>query len=29
MFDDHHIDVRVMRQGTSPLYAIFAFSPAP
>ena len=27
LFDDHRIDVRVMRQGASPLYAIFAFAP--
>ena len=29
MFDDHRIDLRIMRQGTSPIYAIFAFSSAP
>ena len=26
MFDDHRIDLRIMRQGTSPIYAIFAFT---
>jgi hypothetical protein len=24
LFDDHRIDLRVMRQGASPIYAIFA-----
>lgn len=27
LFDDHRIDVRIMRQGDSPVYAIFAFQP--
>jgi hypothetical protein len=29
LLDNHRIDLRIMRQGTSPLYAIFAFSAAP
>ena len=29
MFDDRRIDLRIMRQGASPIYAIFAFAAAP
>lgn len=29
LFDDHRIEVRVLRGGTSPLYAIFALSELP
>ena len=29
LFDDHRIDLRILRQGTSPLYAIFAFAEHP
>jgi len=27
LFADHRIDIRIMRQGASPVYAIFAFQP--
>jgi hypothetical protein len=29
LVDNHRIDLRIMRQGTSPIYAIFAFAAAP
>ena len=29
LFDDHRIDLRIMRQGSSPIYAIFALREAP
>jgi len=29
LFDDHRIDLRIMRRGSSPLYAIFAFAEHP
>jgi len=29
LFDDRHIDLRIVRQGSAPLYAIFAFAEPP